>query len=1237
MNIELPYPGLRPFRHDESDIFFGRDDFVMQLTEKLDNHHFIAVLGGSGCGKSSLVRAGLLARLQLVGVGGLDYWRIATMRPGSQPFLNMANALLQNTQVAEGITLAEEYLDYYKVNNKNAIQHLKSALMGDLRTSYQKLEAALPSNHNLLIVVDQFEEFFHYAKKGNEAKDEVKNFIIWLLASCQHEDSRIYVVTTMRSEYLDECTQYEGLIGAINSGFFQVPHLNSEQLRETIEYPAKIYEGEVEPALVKQLLNDAASLGENHLPDQLPLLQYVLSRLWLEADASKLKVITLAHYKKIGDNLATALSRGADEVYNRLTGDEKQIVEILFRRLIRCDEQGNYTRHTVVLREVANLANVVSQRVSSVADKFQSSDCNFLFAQNKAAHIDLKADDVVDIRHESIIRQWKRLKQWANDETEWANFYEYWEKKAQRWKDGKSGLWRDLDLENTEVWIAKFQQLYPSKEQLRLWANRYGQRFDLAWKFLEKSREMWTKEQKDVEEAKRREIEQQLTLEQQQDRLEILQKQEKLAREWTELTQKKNEVLVFSINLSGFVIILVAIVAIWGFWERSNAISAKQQTEKTEQLRTENLFDSYRRHAVLSVKTGDYPQALQILQQSYQLDSTIAEAPRHARNFLASFIDIMQGKPLQEFSAKASLYAVALSPDNKIVAAVGAAGEKEGTVVLLDSDKGTLKRLTGHNATVRAVVFHPNNKWIATAGEDKRILLWSLDGQLLKELSTDEEVWALAMSPDGVLASAGTDNVITLWNANGEKQVLSAKHTNTITSLAFNKKGDVLASASYDNTACLWDVAKRQLKHQLKAHTNYVQEVAFSPQDDNKLATAGDDETVRLWNVDNGENTQVFKGHKDKVFTVIFSDDGRQLISGSADTTLRIWDISSGVTVRVLQGHTSFVTGVVAVGNQLFTSSTDRTIKQWDNATFASLPHQHRLDLANIPTATAISPNGDKVAIGFENGSLELRLLQIEQTDVITQPNAHTRDIQRLAFSSDGKLLASASLDNTAKLWKVEDRQLTLIKTIEHQKGVNAVAFSRDDKMLFTASYDGKMGAFNVDTQELKFYPLYQEAMNSVNWNITGTTALTTSDHQAFLWKNGNWQQPAATYPKQERITWWAALSPDAQQVALVGEYFEVKIHPSEQSAYDLLGHRQSVLRAIFSPDGQQLATVSGDNTVKFWDLLQRSELFTIKLPTQGKNAVWDFDFRCIANKSTCWVAVPLSKSHQLALYELSQ
>jgi len=1220
---DLPYPGLRPFKREESNLFRGRDEFIDQLTEKLNDYYFIAVLGQSGCGKSSLVRSGLLSRLQLVRIGGRDFWRIATMRPGSQPFLNMATALLKSNPDVQEPVLRE----HLKSNSTENINALSASLQKDLQTSYSKLEALLPADHNLLIVVDQFEELFHYSEQGEQQRQEVKKFIQWLLAIARVK-SKFYVVVTMRAEYLNACSEDDELTREINNGSFQIPYLNEKQIKEAIEFPAQIYNGKVEPNLVEHLLGDIDKLGPTCRPDHLPLLQYVLVQMWLGADSKK--NLTLEHYEKIGGDLAAALTQTANQIYHKFTDKEKKVVEILFRRLSQLNQGGIYTRHPVKLREIADLAEINLPVLYQITDKFRQYQCDFLFARNRSSRGNFKADDEIDIRHESIIRQWRTLKQWADDEAEWAKFYRYWEKKAQLWKDKKNTLWRDLDLKNANEWIDRFQQLYPTPEQLKLWASRYGQQFDLAWKFREESRKAWAQEQKEAEEANLLKIKRDLELKDQQERREFAEKQEKLARSLKEFWWKAAIVSVSST-------VLVAMFALWGLWERSNAISAKQQAEKTEQLRTENLFDSYRRHAVLSVKTGDYTQARQTLQQSYELDNKITESPRHARNFLASFIDMMQGKPQQEFSAKASLYAVALSPDNKIVAAVGAAGEKEGTVVLLDSDKGTLKRLTGHNAAVRAVVFHPNNKWIATAGEDKRILFWSLDGQLQKELSTDGEVWALAISPEGMLASGGSDKTITLWNADGEKQILPVKHTNTITSLSFNKDGSLLASASYDNTACLWDIAKRQLKHQLKAHTNYVQEVAFSPKGD-KLATSSDDETVRLWNVDNGDNTEVFeslvvfKGHKDKVFAVVFSDDGRQLISGGADATLRIWDIDSGVTMRVLQGHSGFVTGVAVAGNRLFTSGTDRTIKQWD----ISLPHQHLIDLANTPTATAIAPNGDKVAIGFENGLLQLHDLPT-RTLGPTQLTVHTKDIQRLAFSPDGKLLASASLDNTAKLWKVEDNQLTLIKPIEHQAGVNAVAFSTDGKTLFTASYDGKMGEFNIDTQNLKFHPLYEKDMNSISWNATGDTMLTTSDNQALLWKNNNWQQPAATYPMQQGVTWWAALSPDAQQVALVGDYFTVKIHPSGQPAYDLPGHKNSVLRAIFSPDGQQLATVSGDNTVKFWDLLQRSELFTINLPTNGKNAVWDFDFRCMSDKPTCWVAVPLSNSKQLALYELSQ
>ncbi len=754
---------------------------------------------------------------------------------------------------------------------------------------------------------------------------------------------------------------------------------------------------------------------------------------------------------------------------------------------------------------------------------------------------------------------------------------------------------------------------------------------------MQKSQEVWKKEQADAVEAKRREIERQIELKQQQERLDVLQQQERLAQDKLQLSIQQEKLAQEKLTLQqeksrrilGYAVaatvvgLVVAGIAVWGLSERSKAL-------QSEQARTESQFESTRRHAALFAKNGYYADAQQILKQSYSLDNKIAAAPRHARNLLARFIDIMNGQPQQDYlGAKSPLYSLALSPGQKTVATVG----EEGNVVLFDSDKGTLlKRLIGHTQHVRAVVFHPQTQWLATAGDDKQIILWSLTtGQPLKQWQTTEEVWALAINSTGeLLASGGRDKQITLWNANGESLKTLAGHTDSVTSLAFSPDNTLLASASYDDTTHLWQVSDGQARYILKAHSDHVQKVVFSPNGD-LLATASDDGTVRLWDVKTGDNTKMLRGHQDKVFTVRFLND-YSLISGSADTTLRLWDVASGVTVRVLQGHTASVTGLVTEGKRVFSSSIDTTIKQWDT----TLLYQHTFNLTEAPTATAIAPDGQRIAVGFENGSLELRKLPTGEL-LITQEKVHSRDIQRLAFSPDNHWLASASLDNTAKLWQVQGDKLTLSTPIQHKAGVNAVTFSPDNQTLLTASYDGQLGMLKLDTQKISFSPLYPKEMNSVVLDDKGEYLLTTSDNQAYLWKTGEFQKPFVTYPETLGGTWWAALSPNAQQVAVVGRYFVINLYPKNESPYTLSGHKDSVLRAIFSPDSAQLATVGGDNTVRVWDLLQHSELFTLTLPTSGKNVVWDFDFRCTGTEPHCWITVPLTQNKQVVVYELGK
>ena len=277
----------------------------------------------------------------------------------------------------------------------------------------------------------------------------------------------MYVVITMRSDFLGDCAQFAGLAEAINQGLYLTPRLNAQQLRAAIEEPAFVFDGDIEPALITQLLEDAQTNQ-----DQLPLLQHVLMRLWNLA-SNKTATLTLADYQTIG-GLSDALSRHADEVYNQISNEQQRIAELLFRSLTERGDAQRDTRRPTPLAEIIELTASSHTEVVTVIDAFRQTGCCFLMPPINVA---LKADSIIDISHESLIRQWQRLKDWAADETESAKMYQRLEDRMIEWQKHKADF-----LQSSELTI--FQQWWQDKQPTELWGKRYGEQFTLAVEFL---------------------------------------------------------------------------------------------------------------------------------------------------------------------------------------------------------------------------------------------------------------------------------------------------------------------------------------------------------------------------------------------------------------------------------------------------------------------------------------------------------------------------------------------------------------------------------------------------------------------------------------------------------------------------------------------------------------------------------------------------------------------------------
>ena len=1278
-----PYPGLRPFERSESKIFFGRQKQVDDLLQRLKDGKFLAVLGASGSGKSSLVKAGLLPGLEKGYMGELGAnWRIVELRPGDQPFERLAEGLQKQipsvSPFAKGSTLQTETeviegsppLKKGEQGGFSSQQttFLAAQLRRGARSLHTLLEQSPPENgEKLLILVDQFEEIFRYHQQaGNQAAA----FVALLLEACTHPD--VFVVITMRSDFLGDAAAFHGLPEAINDGLYLTPRLSREQLREAIALPAKLFGGEVEDALVNRFLNEA---GND--PDQLPLLQHALMRLWGMAEDQQLTFQDL-------DGLRGALDGHLERVFTALNPAQQAIAEVMFRLLTDQGEDGQAIRRPAKVREVLAAAHCELDELVPVVDAFRGVGRHFLMTSTP----ELNEATVLDISHESLIRQWWRLHGWVEDEAAKVKVYHRLMDAAQRHSGGQGELWHGTDLALGLDWRCDTQ---PDA----VWAQRYHSEsageFDLAAGFLAES-----------EEAER-----------QQQREEKAQRQRELEKQREEVKRSRRQLAFAVVGL-----LIAAGLAVWGAVERTRAEQqteianqaaeraekqknfaeletkraekqkklAQQEAERAdteserakaaEEIRTRQLFDSDTTHASLLAQMEDYAGARKKLAKTRYLDDKVPVERRHARDLLAGFVGIMggeaertftdlEGKPLPQLSGN-----VAVSQDGQWLAASG----ERGAIALFERASGRLvQKLVGHDPDVGSqgsvfdIVFHPEQPWLFSAGADGQIIWWQLpqdgeDAEVLEQWSVDAgEASALALTPDGeVLASGHDDGGIRLWGlkmestaelpspsgrgAGGEgegRQPLKTLtgHQSIIANgwgLTFDPQGRWLASASYDDTVRLWDWQNGEAKHVLRGHNGYAQGVAFSP-NGQWLASSSVDQSIILWDVESGRGIRRFKGHQNMVFDLQFIND-QLLASASSDNTVRLWDVETGVTRRVLQGHTAAVAGLALYEHDkqswLYSNSNDGTVKQWR----ADLPGQWLVDLPSEPASTAISPTGELLALGYANGNLELYdLATLKLLDQIE--DAHSGDVNRLDFTSRGDLLASAG-GNNARIWQIDKLKLISKNDFdEHSNMVHAVTFSPDNIQLATASYDGTFGLFDLESGKGELFDAHEGGdVNAISFSADGKYLSSNGDREIKLWDISTQLPTSATIATANDALLWATLSPNGSHLASVGREHIVTIHPTQgqQPPLRLHGHEQTVYKAIFSPDSRQLATMGADSTVRLWDLDTESELFRLHFPTHGPkpNPAWDFDFRC--TPTGCWIAVPLT-SGKLALYNLGK
>ncbi|HEX3559285.1 MAG TPA: penicillin-insensitive murein endopeptidase [Pyrinomonadaceae bacterium] len=658
--INNPFPGLRPFETEEYRLFFGREGQSDALIERLGRSRFLAVVGTSGSGKSSLVRAGLLPALRGGMMSGAGAgWRIAVMRPGHDPLGNLACVLAEDDVLAEaggGLPRAEAEAVIEATLRRGSLGLVEAAR-----------RARFSEQEKLLVVVDQFEELFRFrsARDAASTGDDASAFVKLLLEAARQRELSIYVVLTMRSDFLGDCAQFQGLPEAINDGQYLIPRMTRDERRVAIVGPVRVSRARMTEPLVSRLLND---VGDN--PDQLPILQHALMRTWdywsahhLDGDA-----LGLEDYEAIG-TMSDALSRHADEAFNELPDESsRRTAEILFKALTERGADNREIRRPTCLRDLCRIAGTTQTEAVAVINVFRREGRSFLMPP---AGVALDADTVIDISHESLIRNWERLKVWVVEEAQSARIYRRLAEAAVLHREGEEGLLQDPGLQIALDWREK-------NNPNPAWGRRYHPEFDAAIVYLEESRAARDAAARERESRQQEEIERERREREQAEAFAA--EQARAAR--------RLRVVVRSLGVISLIALAAVAVALVMAWR---ADAARQNAEATRQKLQKS------RTALTLIQSYEMEQAEKELNEFYRLTANDEEGHENRAWVLYNLGDL--NLRLERYNQAAAFFESALQTEVMIHGKLGL--DSVGT---LDSLAHTLEAGGSYDAAVTRFV-----------------------------------------------------------------------------------------------------------------------------------------------------------------------------------------------------------------------------------------------------------------------------------------------------------------------------------------------------------------------------------------------------------------------------------------------------------------------------------------------------------------------------------------------------
>jgi WD40 repeat protein len=1262
-----PYAGLRSFREQDSAWFFGRERLLEELARRLDEQRFVVVIGASGSGKSSLLRAGLVPRLRET-----EGTAVVVLTPGARPLEECAVRLGALAGLTPGALYGELRED-----------------PGNLGRVARQITAAQPGavDGELVLVVDQFEETFTLCQDVAERN----RFIEALVAAASDASGRCRVALGARADFYAHCTHHAPLVEAMRDAQVPVGPMSLDELRRAVVKPAQLAGLTVEGALLATLI--AQAHGQAGV---LPLLSHALLQTWRRRRGNTL---TLDAFEAAG-GLEGALARTAEEFYQGLDAERQKLARQVFVRLTALGDGTEDTRRPARLEELDGLAGSGNGNNSSDGHGGGDGNGNGSGSGNGdgageiRAVLDLAAGarlltldrERVELAHEALIRCWPRLHGWLTEDREATRTARRLTDAAQAWESlgrepgalyrgTRLALAAGLDRTTMSAPEREFLDAGLAAQAAEQLAVRRRARFRRLGVALLSALLMLTTTTAALAVRAQRAA----------DRQRDVAGSQRVAERAAAL-RTVNPALAAQLSLAAY------------------------RLSPTPEARG----------SVLS--TFATPYATQLADEPGAVTAVAFDAGGHllVTGGADGTVRLRRvpdphrpGAPVELGRVGGSVHTVVVSTDGRLLAA----GGEDGTVAVWDlrdvRRPRLAARLPGDAGPVVGMGFAPDGRTLTSAARDG-IRVWQLSDlrrpRGLPMLDAGADVTSAAFQRDGrTVATGHSDGSVRLWQlAASDRKLrrLSARpdptglldHTGVADGVGVaDRTGDAdwtggagriggvdrtvgadqagvadgtggADQAGYADRAGVADRTggadqpgeASQISQPDEAgqpdeanqddqparvgpsgHTGPVNAMAFTP-DGRQLATGGADFTVCLWDVTrpgSPRRTQTLASHTDAVNAVAFSADGRQLATGGTDGTVRRWDVIRGGSASeaaVLLGHTGSVRALAfgPRGRTLASGSEDQSARLWDLPGPALSGHTSSL------YSVAFSPDGRLLASASYDRTVRLWSLadrgRPRQLALLT---GHTGPVNSVAFNPGGRTLASGGADGTLRLWAVGGADgARLLRTVPARIGnVNTLAFSPDGRTLATGGEQGTVRLW--DTTDVRHpRPLSAVratgAVDTVAFAPDGRTlAMGSRGRVAALWNVTRRRQPVrlAVLTGHTGAVKSVAFSPDGRTLATGSEDRTVRLwnltdphHPLTRDR--LTGYTDGVMSVAFAPDGRQLATASSDTRVRLYGLTGGGEAREPVLLTAHTKPVdalaFSRDGRTLATGGEDWTAL---------------